>query len=128
VASGSCCLFILQLEVPLRASTLNMYINIAVVAAWPAPNDINPETTGPSSVVVEITLLVLVTILLAIRLYTRIVISRGFALDDTLILLAYFPAAGFAILAVVGHFAFKWDRHVWDSHPLQIGQTSLKAL
>lgn len=61
----------------------------AIVSQWPAPNLTNPETQGPAAIIITSLLLGLVTILLAIRIYTRVWISKGFGLDDILILFAY---------------------------------------
>lgn len=61
----------------------------SVLSTWPAPNYVNPETRGPSAIITVSVLLGLVTLLLVARIYTRVYISRGFGLDDVLILLAY---------------------------------------
>ncbi|KAK0736868.1 hypothetical protein B0T21DRAFT_275393, partial [Apiosordaria backusii] len=82
--------------------------------SWPPPNHIDPETHGPANVIVELSLLGLATVLLAIRLYARVKISRGFGRDDVLIFLAYTPAAAFVILEVVAHHKLDRDRHTWD--------------
>jgi hypothetical protein len=61
----------------------------SVTSKWPAPNYTSPETRGLAGVIVISVLLGFVVILLGIRLYTRIRISRGFGLDDVLIVLAF---------------------------------------
>lgn len=61
----------------------------SVIASWPKPNYANPESQGPAGVGVGGTLIVLVTIVLLLRLYTRRWISNGFGLDDILIACAY---------------------------------------
>jgi hypothetical protein len=66
-----------------------MLIPLEAIAKWPSPNYINPETHSPAMVVFTVFLMVCVTILLGIRLYTRQFISKGFGLDDILILLAF---------------------------------------
>jgi hypothetical protein len=61
-----------------------------VLASWPKPNYIDPERRGNESVIVQSILVVLVTTILIIRLYARIVITRaGIGLDDTMIIIAW---------------------------------------
>jgi hypothetical protein len=94
-----------------------MLINPTVVASWPKPNYIDPETRGPAAVAVIIALLGLVTILLGIRFYTRIVISKGFGLDDILIVAAYLPAVAFAAIGIYAFYQLGWNKHIWDVSP-----------
>lgn len=66
-----------------------MQFRAETVASWPRPNYVNPEVHGPASIIVELLLLCVVTMLLSIRLYTRCRISKGFGRDDVLIFMAY---------------------------------------
>lgn len=66
-----------------------MFIPFEVIAKWPTPNNVSPETHNPAMVVIIIFLMICVTVLMGIRLYTRQVISNGAGLDDVLILLAF---------------------------------------
>ncbi|KAI1457196.1 integral membrane protein [Annulohypoxylon moriforme] len=86
----------------------------SVIESWPAPNYINPETRGRLGMVVGILLAVMVTIILAIRLYARKWLTRGLGLDDVFILLAYFPATAYTIIGVVAEDEYQWNRHTWD--------------
>lgn len=61
----------------------------SVLSAWPTPNYVNPVTHGPADLVVLPLLMALVTTFLCIRFYTRVFITKGFGVDDVLILLAY---------------------------------------
>lgn len=63
--------------------------DVSILNTWPVPNYTNPETRGPVAVIVVSVLLFLVIVLLAVRIYTRLIISKGFGLDDILILLAF---------------------------------------
>lgn len=61
-----------------------------VRATWPKPNYVDPERRGNESVIVQSILVVLVTAIVIIRLYARIVITRaGIGLDDTLIIISW---------------------------------------
>ncbi|KAI0887157.1 uncharacterized protein GGS22DRAFT_105398 [Annulohypoxylon maeteangense] len=82
--------------------------------SWPTPNYVNPETRGHIGMAVGILLAVMVTIILAIRLYARKWLTRGFGLDDVFILLAYLPATAYTIIGIVAEQKFHWNRHTWD--------------
>ncbi|KAI1397924.1 integral membrane protein [Hypoxylon fuscum] len=86
----------------------------SVLASWPTPNHVNPDTRGHIGMVVGILLATLVTITLLIRLYSRIWLTKGFGLDDILMSLAYFPATAFTIVGVVAEGRIQWNRHTWD--------------
>lgn len=63
--------------------------SVEVIKSWPASNFVNPEKRGPVAIITVSVLLGIVTILLAVRIYTRLRISQGFGWDDVLIMLAY---------------------------------------
>ncbi|KAI0971876.1 hypothetical protein F4678DRAFT_432375 [Xylaria arbuscula] len=90
---------------------------VEVIASWPKPNYINPESRAPVGRVVGSILLVLVTIVLAIRLYSRKQLTKGCGLDDIFICLAYFPTAAFTIAGIITQEEFQWSRHIWDIEP-----------
>ncbi|KAL8370172.1 hypothetical protein RB595_000522 [Gaeumannomyces hyphopodioides] len=91
-----------------------MRIPLSAVAAWPPANHVNPETLGPGNTILLSILQTLVTALIAIRLYTRVRMSTGCRLDDTLIVLAYIPTTGYAIGGIYQELVLKVDRHIWD--------------
>ncbi|TVY83554.1 hypothetical protein LSUE1_G005195 [Lachnellula suecica] len=88
--------------------------SLEILASWPAPNYIDPETRGWSNAVVNIVLYPLVCIALGLRVYTRLRISRSFGWDDWLILLSFFPTSAFMVVSLLSEFSLKWNRHVWD--------------
>jgi hypothetical protein len=61
----------------------------SVLATWPVPNYDNPVTKGVGGKVVGVTLTALTTVILAIRVYTRLHIVRSFGMDDILIIVAF---------------------------------------
>lgn len=65
-----------------------MYISLDTVKSWPKPNYIDPEERGPFIVILNIVLYIVVFVVVGLRTYTRLVISRGFGADDFLILVA----------------------------------------
>ena len=59
-----------------------------VIASWPAPNYVDPETRGQSLLIVNIILLTLCFVVLGGRLWARFMILRAPGLDDLLITIA----------------------------------------
>ena len=53
-----------------------------------APNYVDPETRGPTLLIVETILIIITAIVVAARTYVRIVLIRNFSWDDWLILFA----------------------------------------
>ncbi|KAK2605492.1 hypothetical protein N8I77_008325 [Diaporthe amygdali] len=102
-----------------------MLFPLSALQNWPTPNYTNPERRGPAATIVVSVLLGLVTLILIVRIYTRVRISRGFGLDDVLIILAYIPTTAFAVLAFIAMWKFGWGTHVWDL-PIELTKPSLQ--
>ena len=60
-----------------------------VIASWPEPNYENPRSQGPAAEITVYILTGIVTIMIAIRMYTRIHITKSFGMDDAFMLVAY---------------------------------------
>jgi hypothetical protein len=65
----------------------------AVLATFPKPNYVNPETHGPALLIVNSAFLGLATIAIVLRIYTRLFVRKFFGWDDTFIILAYVSKA-----------------------------------
>ncbi|KAL1875225.1 hypothetical protein Daus18300_003296 [Diaporthe australafricana] len=102
-----------------------MLFPLAALQNWPTPNYANPERRGPAATIVVSVLLALVTLILVVRIYTRVRISRGFGLDDVLIIFAYIPTTAFAVLSFIAMWKFGWGTHVWDL-PIESTKPSLQ--
>jgi len=120
-----------------------MHFPLSALQNWPTPNYVNPERRGPTATIVVSVLLGLVTFILIIRIYTRVRISRGFGLDDVLIIFAYvwfpwsslssglqltrkqIPTAAFAVLSFIAMWKFGWGTHVWDV-PVELTKPSIQ--
>jgi hypothetical protein len=63
-------------------------VPLEVIASWPTPNYTNPERRGPALIIVNSILLPLALIVVGLRLYTRLRISRSAGWDDIFIALA----------------------------------------
>lgn len=61
----------------------------AVLAKFPRPNYVNPETKGASLLITNVVMLSVSLVVVGIRIYTRLFISRNFGWDDFFILLAF---------------------------------------
>lgn len=53
-----------------------------VMESWPAPNFVDPVIRGPGFTVVNIMFAVLVFVVVALRYFTRLRITKSFGLDD----------------------------------------------
>ena len=107
---------------------------LEIVASWPEPNYVDPETRGNGVVVVSILFGLLGTIVTALRLLTRLYVTRTFGLDDWFIIVAWVSTlslilsfvlrliltaaqmSGIAMFVVmsIGSAQWGWNRHIWD--------------
>lgn len=87
---------------------------LEVLANWPEPNYEHPVTRGPANVIFNSTLFPIVAVLISIRVYTRLRISKSFGIDDWLIVAAAFPTTAFSVLTMVTELDMGWNRHIWD--------------
>src|ERR1700753_2955713 len=90
----------------------------SVFSQWPAANYNNPKTHGPALLILNFILLAISTIIVVLRVYTRLVIQRWFGLDDALICLALVLTMAMHGIIDAGLTSFGWNRHVWDIPPL----------
>lgn len=59
-----------------------------VLAAWPTPNYVDPDTRGNGTLMVNIVCLCLAFTVTCLRVYTRLRITYSHGLDDILIVIA----------------------------------------
>jgi len=85
-----------------------------VIAHWPKPNYEHPVTRDPSNIIFNSILLPIVSVLVGIRVFTRLRISRSFGIDDWLIVAAVFPTVIFSALTMIIQIDIGWNRHIWD--------------
>jgi hypothetical protein len=87
----------------------------SVLASWPQPNYENPSVTrGPAVLILTLVFAPITFIIVLLRTYTRVCISRSFGADDTCILLALIPTLICGILTLLAVHSHGWDRHSWD--------------
>ncbi|RDW64647.1 hypothetical protein BP6252_10298 [Coleophoma cylindrospora] len=90
---------------------------LAVIATWPPANYVDPVTRGPANTIMNLIFFPILLLVVGLRTYTRLRLSKSFGLDDALILAAMFPTAGFMIASLLGQLAFQENRHIWDMKP-----------
>ena len=56
-----------------------------IIATWPAPNFVDPVTRGPGLTIVNAIFITLVIVVVGLRYYTRLRITKSFGLDDWVI-------------------------------------------
>ena len=62
--------------------------SLQIIESWPKANYENPTTGGLYNLVIPIVLFPIVYIMVILRFYTRIRITKNFGLDDWLILMS----------------------------------------
>ncbi|THV52343.1 hypothetical protein BGAL_0082g00330 [Botrytis galanthina] len=88
-----------------------------VLSTFPQPNYIDPVTRGPVLLIITAVFLPLVYIVVGLRTFTRIHLSKHFGIDDVFLLIALVPTTVCAVLALIAHERWKWNRHIWDVAP-----------
>jgi hypothetical protein len=81
---------------------------------WPPANYVNPKTHGPALLVVNSLFLALSTIIIGLRIYTRVFIQRWFGLDDALVCAALVFTIAMHAIIDAGLLKLGWNRHTWD--------------
>ncbi|KAL8682389.1 MAG: hypothetical protein Q9186_001579 [Xanthomendoza sp. 1 TL-2023] len=87
-----------------------------IIASWPKPNFVNAETRGPALTVVNIVFIILVFLVVALRYYTRLRITKSFGLDDWVIGASLVPTLALTIVVLIADNNYGWNRHSWDLH------------
>jgi len=109
-----------------------------VIASWPKPDYENPRGQGPAGEIAVYILTGVVTVMIIIRMYTRIHTTKGFGMDDAFMLAAYvcdflfLPlqethvcrtnrcrlnqlfATGFTGIAILAERTVGWGVHIYD--------------
>ncbi|KAH6966704.1 integral membrane protein [Fusarium venenatum] len=88
-----------------------------VVLSWPPPDYDAPFKNAPAGISISVFLMVIVTAILGIRIYTRKYITRGFGPDDILIIFAYIPCLGFSISGMIAQVYYGWGKDLWNVRP-----------
>ena len=94
---------------------------------WPAPNYINPTTRGDALLVINIFFIILVTLSIAVRIYSRVRVKRQAGMDDIMIVLAYIFTIGMTAVVLLANRNYGWNRHMWDVEVSMIEHANIIA-
>lgn len=87
---------------------------VAVMAQWPTPNYIDPQTRGHGAMIVNIVTMSLAFVVVMLRLYTRLRITYSTGIDDILITVGLIFGIAMAVVTSLATESWGWDRHIWD--------------
>ena len=87
---------------------------MTVYAHWPAPNYETPTTRGNALLTINIIFIVLVTLSIGTRLYSRMLVKHQSGIDDVMIVLAYIFTIGMTAVVLLANRNYGWNRHMWD--------------
>ncbi|KAF7903703.1 uncharacterized protein EAF01_006752 [Botrytis porri] len=85
-----------------------------VLSTFPEPNYVDPVTRGPLLLIITAVFLPIVYIVVGLRTFTRIYLSKHFGIDDVFLLIALVPTTVCAVIALIAQERWKWNRHIWD--------------
>ncbi|KAK3484809.1 kinetochore complex Sim4 subunit Fta1-domain-containing protein [Neurospora hispaniola] len=85
-----------------------------VLAQWPTPNYVNPESRGPGLTIIELIMLPLSLMFLGLRLYVRGRLLRKTGWDDWFMIIASIFGTTVSICVILAYTTFGWDKHIWD--------------
>ena len=86
-----------------------------VVASFPAPNYVDPETHGPGLIVIACLLSSVAVLVVGARLYARFCITKAPGIDDALIVLALIFGVTLSAMVILGNLRYYNGYHVWVS-------------
>jgi hypothetical protein len=88
-----------------------------VIASWPNPNYVDPQTQGPALVYLCIILSAIGICVVTARLYGRLFITKAIGFDDALIVLALGFGIALSVMVIIGNQIWLSGHHVWDIPP-----------
>jgi hypothetical protein len=92
-----------------------------VLITWPVGNYLHPsEVRGPAVLILTLIFVPTLLILVALRTYTRLRLTKNFGPDDIAIVASVIPTLACAVITTVAVTYHGWDRHVWDNPPDQL--------
>ncbi|KAK5411110.1 hypothetical protein LTR06_006000 [Exophiala xenobiotica] len=92
---------------------------------WPQPNYIDPETRGSPSLFVV--MMVISTIVVLLRLYSRRYLTKSLGLDDALLLAGWFLSIGMTFAEYKAMTTWGWNKHIWDIPPERLPKLRIAA-
>ncbi|KAK2762735.1 hypothetical protein FQN54_000909 [Arachnomyces sp. PD_36] len=94
----------------------------SVIASWPRPNYVDPDSKGKELLVISLILTALAIVLVVTRLLVRARIQKQLGWDDYILALSLnggnpLSSRPLNYLAAVAEFRNRWYRHIWDVPP-----------
>jgi hypothetical protein len=102
-------------------------IPLSVYMHWPAPNYENPTTRGDALLSINIVCIILVTLSIGIRLYSRMLVKHQSGIDDIMIVLAYVFTIGMTAVVLLANRSYGWNRHMWDVEVSRVQHANIIA-
>jgi hypothetical protein len=102
-------------------------IPLSVYLHWPTPNYEDPTTRGDALLTINIVFIILVTLSLGIRLYSRLIVKHQSGIDDVMIVLAYIFTIGMTAVVLLANRSYGWNRHMWDVEVTTIQNANIIA-
>lgn len=100
--------------------------SVAEISTWPTPNYDHPtHVRGPTLLIITWIIFPFALTFVALRIFTRIHVSKAFGIDDIFLLAAIIPGFAIAVLTTVAATKWGWNRHIWDV-PLDLVVLGLK--
>jgi hypothetical protein len=94
---------------------------IDVLITWPVGNYQHPsEVRGPAVLILTLCFVPTLLIMVVLRTYTRLRLTKNFGADDIAIVASIIPTLGCAIITTLAVLYYGWNRHVWDIPPDQL--------
>ena len=88
---------------------------VEVLLSWPTPNYVNPtHVRGPELFIITLVFFPIAMLMVALRVFTRLRITKCFGVDDMFLVAATVPTTAVAILIVLAEQRWGWNRHIWD--------------
>jgi hypothetical protein len=88
---------------------------VSEIAKWPVPNYVNPtHVRGPELLIITCIFFPLAALMVALRIFTRIRVSKAFGVDDVFLLTALVPTGAITVLTGLAMTRWDWNRHIWD--------------
>lgn len=85
-----------------------------VLLSWPTPNYKDPVTRGHQLEILTFILFPIAMLMISLRTFTRLHLTKAWGIDDILLLCAVPPALVIAVSSIVAVRGWGWDRHIWD--------------
>lgn len=100
---------------------------LEVFLAWPTPNYVDPVTRGPALIIINVIFMVLMTLAVILRFYSRYTCKRWLGWDDFFIGIALIFSLALGAMVIHANIRHGWDRHLWDLRFTQYQNASIYA-